>query len=55
MSGPQPPSLQALAKTSLVANLGPAFCFGRGGPGGWWIIHEPELHLGEDILVHRYA
>ena len=19
---------------------------GEGGPGGWWILHEPELHLG---------
>ena len=26
---PRPPSLQALAKTCLVANLGPEFCFGR--------------------------
>ena len=52
---PRPPSLQALAKTSLVAGLGPAFCFGRGGPGGWRIMHEPELHLGEDILVPDIA
>ena len=47
----RPPTLQALAKTRLSAGLGHAFCFGRGGPGGWWIMHEPELHLGEDILV----
>jgi len=20
-------------------------------PGGWWIPHDPELHLGEDVLV----
>ncbi|MYH57981.1 MAG: Uma2 family endonuclease, partial [Boseongicola sp. SB0675_bin_26] len=24
---------------------------GRGGPGGWWIVDEPELHLGDDIVV----
>ena len=52
---PRPPSLQALAKTCLAASLGHAFCFGRGGPGGWWIMHEPELHLGEDILVPDVA
>ena len=52
---PRPPSLQALAKTCLVAGLGHAFCFGRGGPGGWRIMHEPELHLGEDILVPDVA
>ena len=52
---PRPASLQALAKTCLAASLGPAFCFGRRGPGGWWIMHEPELHLGEDILVPDVA
>ena len=52
---PRPPMLQALAKTRLAAGLGHAFCFGRGGPGGWWIMHEPELHLGEDILVPDVA
>ena len=28
---------------------------GLAGPGGWWIIDEPELHLGEDILVPDLA
>ena len=53
---PRPPTLQALAKTRLVAGLGNAFGFGRGGgPGGWRIMHEPELHLREDILVPDVA
>ena len=53
---PRPPTLQALAKTRLVAALGNAFGFGRGGgPGRWRIMHEPELHLGEDILVPDVA
>ena len=52
---PRPPMLQALAKTRLVAGLGQAFRFRRGGPGGWRIMHEPELHLGEDILVPDVA
>src|SRR5439155_25205674 len=25
------------------------------GPGGWWILSEPELHLGEDIVVPDLA
>ena len=54
-NNPRPPTLQALAKTRLSAGLGHAFCFGRSGPGGWWIMHEPELHLGEDILVPDVA
>ncbi|MGH8524967.1 MAG: Uma2 family endonuclease, partial [Gammaproteobacteria bacterium] len=27
----------------------------HGGPGGWWILDEPELHLGRDILVPDLA
>ncbi|MXY52219.1 MAG: Uma2 family endonuclease [Gammaproteobacteria bacterium] len=50
-TNPRPPPLQALAKSSLGANLSSWFQFGRGGPGGWWILDEPELHLGEDIVV----
>ena len=52
---PRPPSLQALAKTRLSAGLGRAFDSGRSGPGGWRIMHEPELHLGEDIVVPDVA
>jgi Uma2 family endonuclease len=25
------------------------------GTGGWWILLEPELHLGEDVLVPDWA
>lgn len=28
---------------------------GRGGPGGWVILVEPELHLGTDVLVPDLA
>ena len=38
-----------------TSDLSNTFQFGRGGPGGWWIIFEPELHLGEDILVPDLA
>jgi len=31
--------------------LGGAFDFGRGGPGGWWIIPEPEIHFVRDQEV----
>lgn len=31
--------------------------FGRGrdGPGGWWIVDEPELHRDDDIVVPDLA
>ena len=47
--------LQALASSRLGSELTGPFDRGRGGPGGWWIIDEPELHLGEDILVPDLA
>lgn len=28
---------------------------GLGGPGGWWILFEPELHLGPDVVVPDVA
>ena len=52
---PRPASPHALATSSLGFDLSGPFQFGRGGPGGWWIIDEPELHLGEDILVPDLA
>ena len=48
---PRPSSPHALAASALGEELGPPFKRGRGGPGGWMILDEPELHLGEDILV----
>jgi Uma2 family endonuclease len=45
----------ALCASALGALLGGAFQFGRGGPGGWWILDEPELHLGADVLVPDLA
>jgi hypothetical protein len=35
--------------------IGGPFDYDAGGPGGWWIIDEPELHLDEDILVPDLA
>ena len=52
---PRPAPTHALASSSLQGDLSNAFQFGRGGPGGWWIIFEPELHFGEDIVVPDLA
>ena len=35
--------------------LVPPLQFGDGGPGGWWTLDEPELRLGEDVLVPDLA
>lgn len=56
---PRPAPPHAIAGSSLGMEVGAPFQKGRGGPGGWWIIDEPELHFdtpaGEDILVPDIA
>jgi Uma2 family endonuclease len=53
-TSPRPAPKHALAISGL-AMLIPAFHHGRGGPGGWWILGEPELHLHDDVLVPDIA
>lgn len=43
MSRPSPK--HANAGSMLGVELGGPFQRGRGGPGGWWILDEPELQL----------
>lgn len=52
---PRPAPRHAAAASALGEELGPPFKRGRGGPGGWWILDEPELHLGADIVVPDLA
>jgi Uma2 family endonuclease len=50
---PRPAMPHAQAASVLGEELGPPFKRGKGGPGGWIILYEPELHLGAgpDIVV----
>src|SRR5262249_43277111 len=55
---PRPALRHSLVTSRLGAQLGPAFDAPAGspdGPGGWMILYEPELHLGEDVLVPDLA
>ena len=52
---PRPAMPHARASSAIGVELGGPFDRGRGGPGGWWTVDEPELHLGEDILVPDLA
>lgn len=52
---PRPASKHALAYSALGFLVGGPFHGGIGGPGGWWILDEPELHLGADVLVPDLA
>lgn len=55
ITSPRPAMPHAHAASVLGMDLGSPFERGRGGPGGWWIIYEPELHLDPDILVPDLA
>jgi Uma2 family endonuclease len=52
---PRPAKPNAHAASVLGEELGPPFRRGRGGPGGWMLLDEPELHLRKDILVPGMA
>lgn len=53
---PRPSPRHAMASSALGVTLGGPFWMGKGGgPGGWWILDEPEVKLGEDILVPDLA
>ena len=52
---PRPAPTHGEASSNLGFELGPPFGRGRGGPGGWRIHFEPELHLGDEILVPDLA
>lgn len=52
---PRPASHHALARARLTGDPSGPFDRCRGGPGGWWILVEPELHLGPDAVVPDLA
>jgi Uma2 family endonuclease len=51
---PRPASRHSVAASRLGSALVP-FDYGHEGPGGWWIINEPELHFGENVIVPDLA
>lgn len=52
---PRPAPRHAVAYSGLGGELIGPYHQGRGGPGGWWILDEPEIHLHGDILVPDLA
>jgi len=57
-TSPRPASPHARAASALGSAIFSRFDGPPGSPelpGGWWILDEPELHLGEDVLVPDIA
>ncbi len=54
-ASPRPASPHAMAASILGGELIGPFGRGKGGPGGWLILYEPELHLGRNVLVPDFA
>lgn len=55
---PRPAARHATSETAVSADLHHTFGKrkpGGGGPGGWIILAEPELHLDDDVLVPDIA
>jgi Uma2 family endonuclease len=48
---PRPAWPHGLAGSRLGADIEAPYGRGRGGPGGWWIIDEPEVHFVLDTEI----
>jgi len=52
---PRPAPKHINVHSSIGDELMSPFHKGRGGPGGWWILDEPEVHLGTDVVAPDVA
>ncbi len=53
---PRPSRGHAYTASALGHEVGPPYQSGRGGgPGGWVILDEPEIAVGNDVLVPDLA
>jgi hypothetical protein len=52
---PRPSPRHAWAASALGGKRSNPFGIGDGGPGSWWILDEPEVHLGEQVVVPDLA
>jgi Uma2 family endonuclease len=52
---PRPAAAHARAASILGSELTGPFDRGKGGPGGWLILDEPELHLHGHVIVPDLA
>jgi Uma2 family endonuclease len=51
IASPRPSGRHGVVSSGLGSDLLIPYQRGRGGPGGWWIIDEPEIHFIRDTEV----
>lgn len=54
-ASPRPAYRHTFSASMLGVQIGGAFQLGINGPGGWLVLDEPELRMGEDVLVPDLA
>ncbi len=54
-ASPRPSGPHARFTSVLEVLISSRYDVGIKGPGGWWILFEPELHLGPDTVVPDVA
>ena len=52
---PRPAPKCVAASMAVSGQIYNPFHQGRGGPGGWWILFQPELHLGSHVVIPELA
>ena len=55
---PRPRASHAVTSSTIGMDVGSAFSRKPNGPdrpGGWWILDEPELHFGKQVVVPDLA
>ncbi|AKT39364.1 Uma2 family endonuclease [Chondromyces crocatus] len=48
---PRPSGVHSLVASRLGGRVDGPFGLGDGGPGGFWILDAPEVHLGKNVVV----
>jgi Uma2 family endonuclease len=54
-SSPRPTPRHGRAESAFHSRIFARYDDGISGPGGWWIMFEPEIHLGADVVVPDVA
>jgi hypothetical protein len=55
IAAPRPSARLSYVSSVLGHEVGPPYQLGRGGPGGWIILDETEILLGEKLLVPDFS